>query len=145
MPGLHPRPVKTIFRGELHTSHLVKSPQVILKVQPECLDWAEGEEEGEDSRRRGAGGVGDERAQKRRDGRREGLLHVAPAARRGPGLQRSHICGPGQVVVMSKLSFELRSCSLVKAVRSLRALLAPSGFGSILLVVWGERTPNRKT
>lgn len=52
---------------------------------------------------------------------------------------------PGQVVMVSKLCLELPQLLLGECCPLLSGLAATLQFSSVLLVVWGERAPNRKT
>ena len=137
--------MKTIFRGELHTLALLESPQVIVRYNQNVWSgWRERRKE----KVPGEGGRegGDERAQEMRDGhkrRGSSMLHL-------PLGEVQVYCDlisseSGQVVVMSKLSFELPQLLLGEGCPLLAGLAGALWLRSILLVVWGERTPNRKT
>lgn len=52
---------------------------------------------------------------------------------------------PGQVVVVSKLGLQLPQLLLGECRPLLAGLAAALRFSAVLLVVWGERAPNRKT
>ena len=105
----------------------------------------EGEEK-EGSRRRGQEGRRDERAQEKRDGQKRRGFSTSHLPLGEVQVYRDLISAePGQVVVMSKLSLKLPQLLLGEGCPLLAGLAGALWLRSILLVVWGERTPNRKT
>lgn len=92
------------------------------------------------------GREGDERTKERRDAQRK----------RGPlgthlPLGEVQVHGdlvspePGQIVMVSKLSLQLPQLLLGEGCPLLAGLAATLRFSSVLLVVWGEGAPNRKS
>ena len=124
---------------------MLESPQVIVRYNQNV--WI-GRRERRKEKIPGEGDreAGDERAQKRRDGRKRrgsSMLHLPLGEVQ---VYRDLISAePGQVVVMSKLSLELPQLLLGEGCPLLPGLAGALWLRSILLVVWGERTPNRKT